>query len=98
MSNFCIVANFLEIEVCKPFTHNDEKGRKKFTDYEVKKADSSLSSVFNVHLLHCINLFLQISADFRFEWELICPYSTSKKLLSEGGDNFNLYLEAIVDF
>ena len=32
---FKISANFLEIEVCKPFTHSDEKGRKKFTDYEV---------------------------------------------------------------
>ena len=28
------VANFLEIEVCRPITHTDEKG-KRYTDYEV---------------------------------------------------------------
>merc|ERR1711973_204821 len=28
--------NFLEIEVCKPFVHKDEKGRNKFTDYEIR--------------------------------------------------------------
>jgi sorting nexin-3/12 len=27
-------ANFLEIDVCKPFTHTDENG-KRFTDYEI---------------------------------------------------------------
>ena len=33
---FWYLANFLEIEVCKPFVHKDEKGRNKFTDYEVR--------------------------------------------------------------
>ena len=28
------LANFLEIDVCKPFTHTDEHG-KRFTDYEI---------------------------------------------------------------
>ena len=31
---FLFSANFLEIEVCRPVTHTDEKG-KRFTDYEV---------------------------------------------------------------
>ena len=34
---FWYLANFLEIEVCKPFVHKDEKGRNKFTDYEVRR-------------------------------------------------------------
>ena len=32
--NYIDIANFLEIDVCKPFTHTDEHG-KRFTDYEI---------------------------------------------------------------
>ena len=31
---FLFSANFLEIDVCKPFTHTDENG-KRYTDYEI---------------------------------------------------------------
>ena len=31
---FSFLANFLEIDVCKPFTHTDDNG-KRYTDYEI---------------------------------------------------------------
>ena len=31
---FFLAANFLEIDVCKPFTHTDDNG-KRYTDYEI---------------------------------------------------------------